>query len=62
MYSYLTRLKMSLFTLKFFLHNTTKGPPPRCLPQGAHHPRSTPACDIGKITDIIAMLEEICTN
>ena len=20
----------------------TKGPPPRCLPQGPHHPRSTP--------------------
>ena len=41
-YSYLTRFKTSLFTLKFFLHTTTKGPPPRCLPQGPHHPRSTP--------------------
>ena len=35
-------LKMSLFTLNFFLRNTTKGPPPRYLPQGPHHPRSTP--------------------
>ena len=24
-----------------FLRTTTKGPPPRCLPQGPHHPRFT---------------------
>ena len=36
---------MSLFTLKIFLRNTAKGPPPRCMPQGPHHPRSTPVCN-----------------
>ena len=41
-YSYLTVLKPSLFTLKICLRTTTKGPPPRCLPQGPHHHRSTP--------------------
>ena len=33
---------MSLFTQNFFLRNRTKGPQPRCLPQGPHHPKSTP--------------------
>ena len=33
----------------FFLHITTKGPPPRCLPQGPHHPRSTPALEYFKL-------------
>ena len=28
--------------LNFSLRTTTKGPPPCCLPQGLHHPRSTP--------------------
>ena len=42
-YSYLTRFKNVVFYAKFFLRTTTKGPPPRCLPQGPHHPRSTPA-------------------
>ena len=45
MYSYLTRFKNVTFHAKIFLRTTTrgpKGPPPRCLPQGPHHPRSTP--------------------
>ena len=42
-YSYLTRFKNVAFQAKNFLRTTTKGPPPRCLPQGPHHPRSTPA-------------------
>ena len=41
-YSYLTRFKNVAFHAKIFLHTMTKGPPPRCLPQGPHHPRSTP--------------------
>ena len=41
-YSYLTRFKNVAFHAKFFLRTTTKGPPPGCLPQGPHHPRSTP--------------------
>ena len=41
-YSYLTRFKNVAFQAKKFLRTTTKGPPPRCLPQGPHHPRSTP--------------------
>ena len=41
-YSYLARFKNVAFHAKFFLRTTTKGPPPRCLPRGPHHPRSTP--------------------
>ena len=41
-YSYLTHFKNVAFHGKKFLPTTTKGPPPRCLPQGPHHPRSTP--------------------
>ena len=41
-YSYLTRFKNVAFHAKKFLRTTAKGPPPRCLPQGPHHPRSTP--------------------
>ena len=41
-YSYLTRFKNVAFHAKFFLRTTMKGPPPRCLPQGPHHPKSTP--------------------
>ena len=44
MYSYLALLKNVAFHAKNFLRTTTKGPPPRCLPQGPHHPRSTPGC------------------
>ena len=40
-YSYLTRFKNVAFTL-IFLRTTTKGPPPLCLPQGPHYPKSTP--------------------
>ena len=42
MYSYLTRFKNVAFHAKFFLRTTMKGPPPCCLPQGPHHPKSTP--------------------
>ena len=41
-YSYLTRFKNVAFHANFFVRTTTKGPPPRCLPQGPHHPKSTP--------------------
>ena len=41
-YSYLTRFKNVAFHAIFSLRTTTKGPPPRCLPQGPHHPKSTP--------------------
>ena len=39
----MTRFENVAFHAKIFLRTTTKGPPPRCLPQGPHHPRSTPA-------------------
>ena len=46
MYSYLTRFKNVAFHAKIFLLTTTKGPPPHCVPQGPHHPRSTPVYSI----------------
>ena len=55
MYSYLTSLKNVAFHAKFFLRTTTKGPPPRCVPQGPHHPRSTlaPHTSITQLTSFI---------
>ena len=41
-YSYFMLFKNVAFYVKIFLRTTTKGLPPRCLPQGPHHPRSTP--------------------
>ena len=41
----MTRFKNVAFHVKIFLRTNTKGPPPRCLPQGPHHPRSTPDVD-----------------
>ena len=41
MYSYLTRFKNVAFHAKIFLRTTMKGPPPHCVPQDPHHPRST---------------------
>ena len=47
-YSYLTHFKNIAF-----LRTTTKGPPPRCLPQGPHHPRSTPGCCVDVVLIIV---------
>ena len=42
----MTRFKNVAFHAKFFFTHYDEGLPPRCLPQGPHHPRSTPAYSI----------------
>ena len=58
MYLYLTRFESVAFCAKLF-YTYAKGPSPCCLPQGPHHPRSTPGRDTCTIAHVSSFINHV---